>query len=83
EGVGAEGGAGVAAGPAPSGRTAAVVPAAAWRGAWGWGDRIGLGLVGGGTLLMILAPVITPHDVGSAVATLLEQLRPFPPSGTT
>jgi hypothetical protein len=46
----------------------------------GLGDRIGLGLVGGGVLLMILAPVVTPHDVSSAVATLIEQLRPFPPS---
>lgn len=84
------GGGARAAGPAPSEDLVAPVPlmatsppparrAPAWHGAWGWGDRIGLGLVGGGTLLMLLAPVITPHDVGSAVATLLEQLRPFPP----
>jgi hypothetical protein len=78
-GAGGSGG-GAAPGPAPAVAAATTRPAPAWRGTWGWGDRIGLGLVGGGTLLMLLAPVITPHDVGSAVATLLEQLRPFPPS---
>jgi hypothetical protein len=74
------GGVGASPGPAPAVAAPSARPVPAWRASWGWGDRIGLGLVGGGMLLMILAPVITPHDVSSAVATLVEQLRPFPPS---
>ena len=52
----------------------------AWREPWGWGDRIGLTLVTVGMLLIMLAPLITSHDVGSALVLLLEQLRPFPES---
>jgi hypothetical protein len=51
----------------------------AWRSRWSWGDRLGLGLVSFGIGLILLAPVLTPHDLASSVALILEQLRPFPP----
>lgn len=54
----------------------AAIPA--WRSRWSWGDRIGLGLVSVGVGLMLLAPVLTPHDLASSVSLILEQLRPFP-----
>jgi hypothetical protein len=69
------------AGPAvPAMAPVPVSPAGtpAWRGRWGWGDRIGLTLVAAGTLLILLAPVLTPHDWSSAASRILEQLRPFP-----
>ncbi|CAN5896435.1 hypothetical protein BH23GEM9_BH23GEM9_34390 [soil metagenome] len=50
----------------------------AWRLKWGWGDRIGVALVSGGVCLILLAPVLTQHDVASAAAHIMEQLRPFP-----
>jgi hypothetical protein len=62
----------IAVGPAP----AAALPA--WRQRWGWGDRIGVALVGSAAGLIVLAPLLTPHDVAAAAALILEQLRPFP-----
>jgi hypothetical protein len=63
---------------------AAIVPAVAradvpaWRGRWGWGDRIGLALVTVGLTLIVLAPLLTPHDVAGSLMVILEQLKPFP-----
>jgi hypothetical protein len=53
-------------------------PGLGWRGAWGLADRIGLALVVAGLTLMLVAPFLTAHDWGTAAATLLEELRPFP-----
>jgi signal transduction histidine kinase len=53
-------------------------PGLGWRGAWGMADRIGLALVVAGLTLMLVAPFLTAHDWGTAAATLLEELRPFP-----
>lgn len=67
--------------PTAAARTANVPPLRpAWRQPWGWADRIGVTLVVAGVSLILIAPLITPHDVGSAITTLLEQLHPFPPS---
>jgi hypothetical protein len=53
-------------------------PGLGWRGPWGMADRIGLALVVAGLTLMLVAPFLTAHDWGTAAATLLEELRPFP-----
>jgi hypothetical protein len=55
---------------------AVAVPA--WQRQWGWGDRIGIVLVSSGVTLILLAPVLTPHDIASSVALIVDQLRPFP-----
>jgi hypothetical protein len=55
----------------------AVLPPA-WRLRWGWADRIGIALVSVGLGLILLAPVLTHHDLAGAIALMLEQLRPFP-----
>jgi hypothetical protein len=52
----------------------------AWNGPWKLGDRIGVGLVVAGVVMILVAPWITPHDWGSALAALAEELRPFPGS---
>jgi hypothetical protein len=54
-----------------------VGPDAGWRGRWGLGDRVGLLLVVAGVVLLFAAPLLTPHDWGSAVAAILTELRPF------
>jgi hypothetical protein len=63
---------------APAAGSSPAADAPAWRQRWGWGDRIGLVLVTGALLLIVLAPVLTPHDVASARALIEDQLRPFP-----
>jgi hypothetical protein len=50
----------------------------AWRLRWGWADRIGLTLVAAGTASILLAPLLTPHDLASSMELILEQLKPFP-----
>jgi hypothetical protein len=65
-----------AAGPAMAAR---VPNAPAWQARWGWGDRIGLALVSVGVSLILLAPLLTPHDVAGSLSVILQQLRPFPP----
>lgn len=65
--------------PAPAKpATAGVTIVPPWQARWGWGDRIGVALVSVGGSLIILAPVLTPHDVASSVSMILQQLRPFP-----
>jgi hypothetical protein len=56
----------------------AAGPGVGWRGPWGMADRIGLGLVAAGIVLMLVAPLVTAHDWGTAAAALMEELRPFP-----
>lgn len=63
---------------APHAPALLAAPVAAWRGRWGWGDRIGIALLVGGTLLLAASPVLTGHDAASALAALAEELRPFP-----
>jgi hypothetical protein len=59
--------------------TAGHLPnAPAWRARWGWGDRIGVALVAVGVSLILLTPLLTPHDVASSLSVILQQLRPFP-----
>jgi hypothetical protein len=71
-------------GPAPDSKPESpvspslAVAAPAWHRQWGWGDRIGVVLVSGGVGLILLAPVLTQHDIASTVALIMEQLRPFP-----
>jgi hypothetical protein len=67
-----------AASSAESAPAVARTPGLGWRGEWGMADRIGLALVVTGITLMIAAPYITAHDWGTAAATLMEELRPFP-----
>jgi hypothetical protein len=58
----------------------ATSPGDGWRGRWGIGDRIGLLLVVGGVIMLVVAPLLTPHDWGTAGAAIMEELRPFPSS---
>jgi hypothetical protein len=53
-------------------------PGLGWRGKWGMADRIGLALVVAGLTLMLVAPLLTAHDWGTAATALMEELRPFP-----
>lgn len=53
-------------------------PSAGWRGEWGLGDRIGMLLVASGIVLLLAAPFLTVHDWGTAIATIMAELRPFP-----
>jgi hypothetical protein len=59
-------------------RVAHVGTVPAWRARWGWGDRIGVALVSVAVALIVLAPLLTPHDVASSVSLILQQMRPFP-----
>jgi hypothetical protein len=60
--------------------TAAVAVAVpgSWRNRWSFGDRLTVCLLVSGVLLIVLAPVLTPHSWGGATIALLEQLHPFP-----
>jgi hypothetical protein len=55
-----------------------VAPGDGWRGPWGVGDRIGVALVVSSLVLLLAAPFLTIHDWGSAIATILAELQPFP-----
>jgi len=85
-GAGAKGGATGEAGVAEAAAAAAEVapvaaePSAGWRGKWGLGDRIGMLLVVSGIVLLLAAPFLTIHDWGTAMATIMMELRPFPSS---
>lgn len=52
----------------------------AWSLRWKTSDRIGMALVVVGFLLIVAAPLLTPHDWGTAAEALVEELRPFPTS---
>lgn len=54
-----------------------ATPGLGWRGGWGMGDRVGLLLVGSGVVLLIAAPLLTPHDWGTAAAAIMAELTPF------
>jgi hypothetical protein len=60
----------------PAAQPSADVPA--WSARWGWGDRIGVTLAGSAILLIVLAPLLTSHDVATTLDILLRQLEPFP-----
>jgi hypothetical protein len=49
-----------------------------WRARWGIGDRIAISVLVMGLFMMVVAPLLTPHDVSGTVEVLREQLRPFP-----
>lgn len=55
-----------------------ALPQPAWQGSWGMADHIGLAMVAAGLVLIVAAPYLTIHDWGSALVTLLEELRPLP-----
>jgi hypothetical protein len=65
-------------GEAPEGRPLRSPPRAPWAQRWGMGDRFGIGMIVVGALLIGVAPWLTYHDVGSALAALIHELRPFP-----
>jgi hypothetical protein len=50
----------------------------AWSARWGWGDRIGVTLAASAILLIVLAPLLTSHDVAATLDILRRQLEPFP-----
>jgi hypothetical protein len=52
----------------------------AWSLRWKTSDRIGMALVVAGVFLIVAAPLLTPHDWGTAAQALAEELRPFPGS---
>ena len=49
-----------------------------WRHSWSFGDRATVALGAVCTALIVLAPVLTPHDWPGVTLALLEQLHPFP-----
>jgi hypothetical protein len=55
-----------------------LMPGSAWRGRWGTADHIGIVMVVAG-IILILAPYVTTHEWGTAVATLIDELRPLGP----
>jgi hypothetical protein len=62
----------------------AIVPTTAGSasgGRWGVADYIGVAMVGVGIILILLAPYLTPHEWGTALATLVDELRPLGPLG--
>jgi hypothetical protein len=67
-----------AAAEVPATESAPPDPGLGWRGKWGMADRIGLALVVAGLTLMLVAPLLTAHDWGTAATALMEELRPFP-----
>jgi hypothetical protein len=56
-----------------------ALPDPAWRGSWTIADHIGLLLVVAGILLLLMAPFATPHEWGTAWATIIDELRPLGP----
>jgi hypothetical protein len=62
---------------APPPRAISREPSPGWRGSWGMADRIGLLLVAAGVALLLAAPTLTPHDWGTAVTAILNELTPF------
>jgi hypothetical protein len=52
-----------------------------WGGRWGVADYMGVAMVGAGIILILLAPYLTPHEWGTALATLVDELRPLGPLG--
>ncbi len=66
--------------PAPAPSPPVPTASEGWRGTWGLGDRIGVLLVASGVVLLVAAPFLTVHDWGTAVVTILAELRPFPSS---
>jgi hypothetical protein len=49
-----------------------------WSGRWSLGDRISLGFAVICLVMIVLAPIITHHTFDSTIATLLEELHPWP-----
>jgi hypothetical protein len=62
-------------------RTVAHARWGSWAGQWSTGDRIAAGLIIICLALILLAPLLTDHSPGSALATLAEELQPFPTAG--
>lgn len=50
-----------------------------WRKPWGKGDYVVIGFAALCIVLIVLAPIITHHDMSSMWSTLAEELHPFPP----
>jgi hypothetical protein len=50
----------------------------AWSGGWSLGDKVSVGLLVLGILLIIAAPYVTAYDWPSAMQALAHELRPFP-----
>jgi hypothetical protein len=67
------------ASPATGAPPLTALPDPAWRGSWGLADHIGLFMVVAGLLLLVLAPFATPHEWGTAWATIVDELRPLGP----
>jgi hypothetical protein len=67
------------ASPPPDPAPLTDLPDPAWRGPWAMSDHIGLLMVVAGILLLLLAPFATPHEWGTAWATILDELRPLGP----
>jgi hypothetical protein len=61
----------------PVATIAASAPGPGWRGRWGMADHLGIAMVAAGLVLLLLAPYITPHEWGTVVATLIDELRPL------
>lgn len=57
--------------------SSAAEPSPGWRGRWGMADRIGLLLVVAGVLLLLAAPLLTPHDWRTAFIAIATELSPF------
>jgi len=53
-------------------------PRAPWSRRWRLGDRVGVGMMVVGVLLIVAAPLLTYHDLPGTVSLLLDELRPFP-----
>lgn len=51
----------------------------AWSGPWGIADHLGLLMVGVGILLILFAPQLTAHEWDTAIATVIDELRPLGP----
>lgn len=73
-------------GPEPATEEAPAASALArrwggWMARWSFWDHVAIWLGAVSGLLVVLAPVLTDHDLASLVAVLFQELHPFPGSG--